>query len=183
VEYWLDTSSSDVRIGTHKGGVNLLAKDGSYRNFNEVSGGFDAKTVFSILEDKLTGYIWFASNRYLKTDKNRFACRLSGISEEWQYLPAGHFSIRYFNLPPGTYVFEVKTANNDGVWGEKTTSLSFAIAPPRWFSFPAWMLYIIVLPCIIYLIRKYFASRKRVHQTNRTKRQTHTADDQPAARV
>ncbi|GHU78903.1 hypothetical protein FACS1894145_1910 [Bacteroidia bacterium] len=57
-------SSSDLWIGTRGGGVNLFSMDETYRNFNQAS-GFDAKTVYSILEDKTTQFIWLATDNGL----------------------------------------------------------------------------------------------------------------------
>ncbi|MFR9166638.1 MAG: two-component regulator propeller domain-containing protein [Dysgonomonas sp.] len=271
------TSNSDIWAGTMGGGVNLLTKDGEYINFN-VSNGFPATIVFSIVEDAKTNNIWFAtnngfiyydtdsdkfiktdfiapslygsfypracyqtsegemffggtngfiyfnpekikyntqkpevfftdfyinnirilcttkksplqkdisainmnkknvvklsykqanigisffSNSYLQPEKNQFACRLvNNGSEEWQILPPGQNSIQYFNLPAGSYVFEIKAANNDGVWGDKITSLYFQIAPPPWLSVWAYILYAFIILSAGYFLWKYFTDKK-----------------------
>ena len=102
----------------------------------------------------------FASNSYLETNKNQYACRLSGISDEWQYLPVGQYYVQYSNLPPGSYIFEIKSANNDGIWGEKTTSLCFEVKPAPWLSAWAYFLYFLIFLGIMYLIWKYFSNKK-----------------------
>ena len=38
----------------------------------------------------------------------------------------------YTNLDPGTYTFQVKAANKDGVWGAADASLEVTILPPWW---------------------------------------------------
>ncbi|MFR0773711.1 MAG: triple tyrosine motif-containing protein [Alistipes finegoldii] len=39
--------------------------------------------------------------------------------------PRGQKAVQFFNLPAGSYVFEVKAANNDGLWGDEVSSLRF----------------------------------------------------------
>ncbi len=102
----------------------------------------------------------FASNSYLETNKNQFACRLSGIFDEWQILPIGQYYVQYSNLPPGSYIFEVKSANNDGVWGDKVTYLCFKVKPAPWLSLWAYALYFLIFLGVMYLLWKYFSNKK-----------------------
>ncbi|WP_293370872.1 ligand-binding sensor domain-containing diguanylate cyclase [Nevskia sp.] len=56
--------------------------------------------------------------------------RLRGYDEGWR--PVKDLQSRYAdytNLPPGDYVFEVRGANNAGVWSETPASVRFAITP------------------------------------------------------
>ncbi|GHU89846.1 hypothetical protein FACS1894155_07430 [Bacteroidia bacterium] len=119
-----------------------------------------AKPQFSLSYKQTNIGIEFSSNSYLEAFKNQFACRLSGISDEWQILPPGQHYIQYSNLPPGLYVFEIKAANNDGIWGEKITSLTFEVKPAPWFSVWAYILYVIAFLCLMYLVCKYFSDKK-----------------------
>lgn len=272
------TSGSDIWLGTLGGGVNLLKKDGSYRNFNEKD-GFPAKMVFGILEDVESKDIWlstddglyyynfkneefskagiyranqcgafyvrsyyktskqemlfggtngfiiftpgkikynpqkpktfftdffinnnrityhtddspvkkdisamsyrgnkedkivlshrqsnieirFSSNSYLLADKNKYAYRMSGLSETWQVVNPGQKSVQFFNLPPGDYIFEVKAANNDGLWGDEASSLYLHVKPSPFLSIWAYIIYIMLLLALIYLVWRYFTNKK-----------------------
>ncbi len=104
--------------------------------------------------------ISFSSDSYMKLYKNRFACRLQGISDEWQLLPSGQHNIQYPNLPPGEYVFEIKSANNDGLWGDEVTKLYFNIKPAPWFSFWARAFYFFAILGVMYFVWKYFSNKK-----------------------
>lgn len=58
---FLETSQSEIWAGTMGGGVNILAPDGTYRNFSEKE-GFAPKTVFGMLEDRPTGNVWMSTD-------------------------------------------------------------------------------------------------------------------------
>ncbi len=47
----------------------------------------------------------------------------------------------YYNVPPGRYIFRVKAANRDGVWGEK--AITVIIKPPWYQTWWAYTLFII----------------------------------------
>jgi ligand-binding sensor domain-containing protein len=134
-----------------------LPKDISVLTFMEES---NQKPQFSLSHKQTNIGIEFSSNSYLEPLKNRFSCRLSGISKEWQILPPGQHYVQYANLSPGIYTFEVKAANNDGIWSEKITGLTFEVKPAPWFSMWAYILYIIAFLCVMYLIWKYFSDKK-----------------------
>ncbi|MDR1371103.1 MAG: response regulator [Dysgonamonadaceae bacterium] len=124
------------------------------------TGKIQDKSQFKLSHKQTNIGFQFASNSYLENNKNQYACRLSGISDEWQVLPIGQSYIQYSNLPPGSYTFEVKAANNDGVWGEKSTGLCFVVKPAPWFSLVAYLFYFFIFLSIMYLIWKYFSNRK-----------------------
>jgi len=270
------TSRSDIWLGTLGGGVNLLSKDGSYKNFNSKN-GFPPKMVFGILEDTESKDVWFStsdgiyfysdkekeftkagisnhcgafyirscyktskgemlfggtngfimftpgkikynqqkpntfftdffinnnritpdskdspirkdistlsyeegkgdkiilshkqsnieirfsSNSYLQSDKNKYVYKMSGLSDDWQIVNQGQKSVQFFNLPAGEYVFEVKSANNDGLWSDKVSALYFYIKPSPFLSVWAYIIYTILLLALAYLIWRYFTNKK-----------------------
>ncbi|MEO8160448.1 MAG: two-component regulator propeller domain-containing protein [Arenimonas sp.] len=58
--------------------------------------------------------------------------RLVGYDRNWRDLNVvSPRSVNYTNLPPGVYSFEVRAANNAGVWNPKSAKLAFGIKP--WF--------------------------------------------------
>ncbi len=61
----------------------------------------------------------------------RFRHRLEGYDADW--VEAGHArAASYSKLPPGRYMFEVKAANNDGVWSERPATLPLVVRPAYW---------------------------------------------------
>jgi diguanylate cyclase (GGDEF)-like protein len=84
----------------------------------------------------------FAALDYAAPQRNRYAHRLEGFESEWVEL--GNLRrVTYTNLPPGTYRFRVRAANNDGVWNENGLDLPITVeAPPwrRWWAYAGYLL-------------------------------------------
>lgn len=279
------TSGSDILLGTRGGGVNILAKDGSYSAFCDSEGyGLDSKTVFGILEDLPTGNVWFSTNDglfyydreadlfrrstidarnlcgayylrscfrtskgemlfggtngfivfepskagadgympkpyfvqmkinseqisagtkgsplakdisvmssaetivlshrqanielsfssdcYLDSEKTRFAYRMTGISDNWNLLPQEQRSVAFFDLHPGKYCLEIRTAGSDGVLGEKSASLRFKVRPSPFLSVWAYIIYVILCISTCILVGLYLVHKKKFRiQLDRT---------------
>ena len=101
-----------------------------------------------------------SANSYLQADKNQYAYRLLGLSDQWNILPLRQKAIQFFNLPAGNYVFEVKAANNDGLWGDEVSALRFEVRPSPFFSVWAYIVYSILLLYIVYFVWRYFTNKK-----------------------
>ena len=104
--------------------------------------------------------ICVSANSYLHAEKNQYAYRMLGISDEWNILPLGQKTIQFFNLPAGNYRFEVKVANNDGLWGDDVSALYFDVQPSPFLSVWAYIVYTIILMYIVYFIWRYFTNKK-----------------------
>lgn len=66
----------------------------------------------------------------------KFRYRLDGRDSEW--IETDRRSVRYSNLQPGDYRFEVQAVNGSGLWSEPA-GLSVRFRPP-WWRQPYWML-------------------------------------------
>ncbi|AIZ63132.1 hypothetical protein PK28_04490 [Hymenobacter sp. DG25B] len=76
--------------------------------------------------------IGFAALNYQLPAKNRFEYRLHGFDEKWVEAGARQ-EATYTNLDPGTYTFQVRAANNDGVWNQQGAQLKIMVTPP-WYQ-------------------------------------------------
>jgi signal transduction histidine kinase/ligand-binding sensor domain-containing protein len=74
----------------------------------------------------------FAALDFTAPQKNRYAYKLEGFDQNWQYADAKRRFATYTNLNPGGYTFRLKASNNDGVWNEQGVSLQIRILPPWW---------------------------------------------------
>jgi signal transduction histidine kinase/ligand-binding sensor domain-containing protein/DNA-binding NarL/FixJ family response regulator len=74
----------------------------------------------------------FAALNYTVPQKNRYAYKMEGFDQDWQYTDATRRFATYTNLDPGEYTFRVRASNNDGIWNERGTSLAITILPPWW---------------------------------------------------
>lgn len=74
----------------------------------------------------------FAALSYQDPRSTLIHYRLHGYDRRWHVLADGApRQANYTNLPPGDYRFEVRAANNAGVWATQPAHLDFTI-PPLW---------------------------------------------------
>jgi serine phosphatase RsbU (regulator of sigma subunit)/ligand-binding sensor domain-containing protein len=90
----------------------------------------------------------FAALNYSRTERNQYAYKMEGFSDEWQDIGRRRM-VTFTNLSPGTYNFKVKGSNNDGLWNEEGTSVRVIISPPWWRTLWAYGLYMILLALIL----------------------------------
>lgn len=100
----------------------------------------------------------FAALNFHLPDKNQYAYRLLGLTDRWLLVGNRH-EAPFTNLNPGEYVFQVKAANNDGVWNQVGTSIRLLIPPPWYRTW--WFRLILVLGFFLLLWAAY---RIRVNQ-------------------
>lgn len=65
-------------------------------------------------------------------ERVRFRYKLQGVDRDWHDAGIRREAV-YNSLGPGPYEFRVIAANNDGLWNEEGSTLSFSIAP-EWFQ-------------------------------------------------
>ena len=101
----------------------------------------------------------FASPNLRLPEKNRYAYRLRGLDNRWITIDGHRPEARVTNRAPGKYTFEVKAANNDGVWTAAPTVLKIIIPPP-WYR--AWWFRLGLL--LAFLLLLWAAYQVRVNQ-------------------
>lgn len=83
----------------------------------------------------------FALLSYRSPSKNLYSYKLAGFDKSWR--KAGKkTSATYTNLDPGTYTFNVRGANRDGIWNIKGATLEIKITPPYWQTWWAYLFYL-----------------------------------------
>lgn len=85
-------------------------------------------------------------------NKIEYAYRLKGF-DNWNYVKNSRVAV-YTNIPKGTYTFQVKSTNSDGVWSNKTKEIPITILPSFWESIYGIILYIVIF-CIVVAISTY----------------------------
>jgi signal transduction histidine kinase/DNA-binding NarL/FixJ family response regulator len=86
----------------------------------------------------------FAALDYRDPFNNQFAYKLEGFDKDWKYFGSRNFAT-YTNLPGGRYTFQVKAANNDGLWNEKGAALSLVVATSPFLSPVAFIIYLLLI--------------------------------------
>lgn len=95
----------------------------------------------------------FTALDYRSSNKQVYAYRLDGFDQEWHTVK-NQRKATYTNLPPGDYVFEVKSTNTDLYDSLPVKRLSIKIAPPPWRTVWAYILYAILIGVIIEIARR-----------------------------
>ena len=110
----------------------------------------------------------FAALSYVAPEMNKYAYKMEGLENDWNYLSVPQ-KIIYSNLPYGKYVFRVKAANNDGLWNERGDSLAIIINPPFWRTTWAYLLYVMLVLFFVVAFFNYYI--KKIERDNMSKRQ------------
>ena len=106
---------------------------------------------FRLKHDQNSITFRFVANNYLNPQKNKFVYRLVNYDDKWISADAAQ-SATYTRIPPGNYIFQVKAANNDGVWNKVPTEIPFRIEFPWWKKWYAVLAYFIVILIITYYV-------------------------------
>lgn len=100
-----------------------------------------------------------------RPDMVRYQWKLDGFDSNWSPLSKDR-SIVYSNLNPGTYTFEVRASNEDGVWSDPIM-YTFTVATPYYKTL--WFRILAGVAIVILLLLIYFISIKRIRKNARIK--------------
>jgi signal transduction histidine kinase/ligand-binding sensor domain-containing protein/DNA-binding response OmpR family regulator len=141
----------DVRIT----GVRVFGRraDGDSLT-EELSPGVLATGELTLAPDQPVFSIGFTALNYAYPERARFAYRLDGLDKEWNYVQDEH-AVTYRYLPPGTYTFQVRAANQDGIWFDRYASLTIHVTPPWYRTTWAYFLYAATLALGVYFWQRY----------------------------
>ena len=113
-----------------------------FQVFNQKTDVGDMSDRISLSYKQSTFSFTFSALNYTVPENNQYAYKLEGFENDWHY-SGGEHKANYTNLDPGTYTFQVKAANNDGVWNEQGASIQIVIAPPFWKT--GWFTLLVIL--------------------------------------
>jgi len=122
-----------------------------------------AKTLTFNHNQSVITFRYIALN-YTNSSKNQYAYKLSGFEKDWNYVGTKR-EVNYTNLDPGTYIFEVKACNNDGVWNETPLQVEIIIVPPFWKTW--WFRTLVALAVITSSLGYYFDRINRLKERQR----------------
>lgn len=104
----------------------------------------------------------FSSDNYHIPEKNCFRYRLRGYNDAWITVDAQNRMAMYSKVPAGVYYFEVYAANNDGLWSEKPAVIKVIRKTAPWYSWPAYLFYLLIFSAGIYAVYRHFSEKKRL---------------------
>jgi PAS domain S-box-containing protein len=88
----------------------------------------------------------FTSPTLVAPEKTRFKYILEGFDQEWAEVGSSQRTVRYTNIPPGSYTFRVMASNNDGVWSTHATASKIELQPHFYQTKPfmaSWVLVVL----------------------------------------
>ncbi|GGG77623.1 hybrid sensor histidine kinase/response regulator [Parapedobacter pyrenivorans] len=105
----------------------------------------------------------FSALNFVLPEKNRYAYRLDGLENQWNYVDVPFAT--YTNLHAGTYTLLAKGSSNDGIWNEVPNRLTIKILPPPWKTWWAYLCYAALVTTALYVIVRFTKIRSRLeHQ-------------------
>jgi len=96
----------------------------------------------------------FTALNYYRSNDNQFAYMMEGADQDWIKSGKRQYT-SYTNLPPGKYLFKVKTANYSGVWSNEIASFQFIIKPAWYNTWWFRTIAILLLTVSIYVMYHY----------------------------
>lgn len=97
--------------------------------------------------------IEFASLNFIHPGKNKYAYKLEGFEEHWNYVSEPVAT--YMNLRPGHYTLLAKGSNNDGVWNTEPIRLAITMLPPLWKTWWAYSIYVVIILLLVYALLRF----------------------------
>ena len=100
---------------------------------------------------------YFTGINFSAGAQNSYAYMLEGFEREWRYSGKKR-QCNYINLPPGSYTFKIKSANQQGEWNEIPASYSFTIRAPFWQTW--W--FRLIIACMAIGVIYWFIKRRDI---------------------
>ena len=116
------------------------------------------KEINTFNHDENTFIFSYYGLHYSVPERNKYKYRLKNYDQNWVNAKNKN-SVRYTNLPPGDYEFEVMSANYDGIWDKTPASYKFSILKPWYGTNLAKIMYILLISGLIYAIYVYLKGR------------------------
>ena len=125
---WFPTAEGAVRIDPAHLRKNLVVPPVRIEAMRVDRAPVDVRTVQELPAGSRDFEVVYTALSFTASERVRFKYRLEGFDKDW--VDAGPRRVAYYtNLTPGRYVFDVKAANDDGVWNETGASLAFVLRP------------------------------------------------------
>lgn len=107
---------------------------------------------------------FFSSLDHQHISRIRYAYRLSNIDKDWIYLPEGQNFASYNRLKKGSYKFEVRVTDENGLWSNEITTLDIQQLPFWYETWWAYSLYTIIIASILLAMLRNIRNRIRLRQ-------------------
>lgn len=107
-----------------------------------------------------------AALSFISPESNAYSYIMEGYDKDWSNF-TGHQKIYYNKLPPGSYQFKIKGANNSGLWNPRETVLNILVTSPWWSSTWAYIFYVLGIGTVTFLVLRYYLLLMKANNTRR----------------
>lgn len=101
----------------------------------------------------------FSALNYSSPGNIYYAYKLTGVDKDWVQVDSRRRYVNYNSLGKGTYTFQVKATDENGMWDNEPTSLTIKVEPAPYETWWAYTLYFIILILIMYFIYRIVSNR------------------------
>lgn len=127
---------------------------------SNLSPGFTKEIILDYRQNNFS--FEFSALEYANPDRNQYAYRLAGFDTDWRYTDASKRFAYYNNLKSGTYTFNVKSSNSNGIWNEDVQTVKVIVLPPPWKTWWAYTLYILLFIVVAWYAFRIVRNRIRL---------------------
>ncbi len=100
--------------------------------------------------------LYFSSLSFNAGQHIRYRYRLDGYDSEWRYIEMGNEPmVSYQKLPYGNYKLVVESGGWNN-WKGDFSVMTLHVPPPFWWSWPAKIIYILIVIGLIYILLNWF---------------------------
>lgn len=119
----------------------------------------------------------FSGVTFVNPSSIGYAYMMEGIDKDWIYVDADQRHVSYNNLQPGKYAFLVSSTNEIGLWSP-IERLEITILPPPWFTWWAYIIYLIIIAVIVYVSYRIIHNKIRLQNELRIEQIEHQKSDE-----
>lgn len=120
--------------------------------------GFNGNVTLKYSQNVIT--FEYAKLDYRDPAKIRYAYKMEKFDDDWNYVN-NQRNATYTNLPPGDYIFKVKSTDVFGNWIEKYASVNIIVKPPLYRTTVAYVFYLLAIIAGIIFYRNLLKERMR----------------------
>lgn len=115
-------------------------------------------TPIHLRYDENSFLVSYISVSYQFQQDIQYSYLLEGFEQNWS-IPTNELSVRYTNIPPGDYLFRVKSMSENGKYQLDEQSVQVHIALPFWDTPLAWFIYFALILGLTYFIWLFFSNK------------------------
>jgi len=153
-----EDKTNETKSVTHVTNLRLFFENFAFSEYSDsISTNSFLPPHITLSYDKNHLTFDFAGLSFVIPQNVLYQYKLEGFDKDWLNPVKENFAT-YSNIPPGNYIFKVKSCNNDGVWNDVPATFSFTINPPFWQT---WWFRGLIIGSLIVGIYVFFQWRTR----------------------